>query len=1498
MQLAFARYLLSHGRFRSGLFSALFLYILSCLLTFVFVDISFAEEQWAKTFGGSGKEEAYSIEQTSDGGYIAAGYTDSFGAGNEDFWVMKLDGSGNIQWQKTYGGIDSDWANSIKQTSDGGYIVAGVTYSFGAGSADMWVLKLADNGSVQWQKTYGGTDSDFANSVQQTSDGGYIVAGVTYSFGAGSADAWILKLTSNGSVEWEATFGGAGNDFANSVQQASDGGYIVAGDTDSFYGNRSVWVFKLNSVGGAEWEGIYEGTSFDFANSVQQTTDGGYIVAGYTWSSGAGNEDVWILKLNNSGYVQWQYTYGGAYNDWAYSARQTSDGGYIAVGVTYSFNAANGDIWVLKLNSNGAIQWQNSYGAAGGDGAYTIRQTSGGGYIIAGVTYSFGAIGGDFWILKLNSDGSIAFAPGSGASLNITDSGAASGRITTNIVATASALNGSGNIGSATTAAPQDSAATVGSQKDGTCSFTLSSASKSYSPAGGVDNVTVTASLDNCTWQATTGSSWMTVTSATNFTGSGTVSYSYAANTGPVRTGALILGGKALSISQDGCTYTLSPTSQSFQYSGGNGSIVISSSHSGCTWDVSNSSSWISLSSNTSGTGSGVAGYSVAANTASSIRTANLTIAGQTFSITQDAVCTYSLSSSGQSFTSTGGSGSVNVSVTPSGCTWSVSRDESWITLTSGTSGSGNGTVTFTVAARGDSGPNLSGKITIAGLTYTITQSGASTGQTNTVTGASGTGTSSTTVTDTGATTGSFSDIGTGTSGTATSGTGSTGQATASAGGDTPIVNTGFEATAAGYSQAETVSKSGVSVPGTGCSYTLSSASVSIATAGGAGSVTVSVSSDSCTWVASSDSPWITINTGSSGAGTGIVNFTVSANNGRERTGALTIAGQTIVVTQEELPCAYSINSQGQVFNSFKNSGSVVVTAFPEYCVWESFSSDPWLSVSFGDKGMGNGMVYYALSENSWSAARVGTLTIAGQTFSVVQDGVQCSFVLSKSSKSFGVSGGEGDVMAATADPKCLRDVVSNADWIKITSGASETGSGVIGFSVSPNTGAPRTSSFTVAGKHFTVTQGSDCAYALSPSSSYFSLSGGSGEIAVKTSMGACRWDVSTGVDWIKIISGGTETGSGKLEFSVAANSGPPRIGVITVAGQEFTVTQGSECGYAVSPTSQAFAFAGGTGTINIKTSGESCIRTAYSNSDWITVTSGSEEKGSGAVTFSVSANNGPPRSGTLSVADQLFTVTQGSECAYTISPASRSFSIAGGSGDISIKASKPDCRWEVVNTAGWIIVTSSPAGRGSGIVRFTATSNTGPPRNSKIEIGSAKFTVSQEGCGYTVFPATLNYPAGGGTASLNVKTTGEKCGREITVGADWINIGSGKNESGSGSILVNLSPNKGPARSEQITIGGQPVMIKQDSGCSFVLSTQSQSFGASGGKDSLFLKPSSEACIPQAVSGSDWIVIEPGVGEKAAGVVKYSVSGNTTGKKREGSITVSGKRFVVIQDK
>ncbi|NQT81047.1 MAG: hypothetical protein HQ555_11740 [Candidatus Aminicenantes bacterium] len=220
--------------------------ILFTMFFLAFTSFLSLHAQWARTYGGIDHEVVYSIQQTSDGGYIVAGETSSFGAGGRDIWILKLSSTGVIEWQRTYGGIDNEYVLSIQQTSNGGYIIAGYTYSFGAGTYDIWVFKLSSTGAIEWQRTYGGSSGDGATSIQQTSDGGYIVAGWTFSFGAGGDDAWVLKLSSAGDVEWQRTYGGSALEAAWSIQQTSDGGYIVAGFTYSFSaGEDDFFVLKL-----------------------------------------------------------------------------------------------------------------------------------------------------------------------------------------------------------------------------------------------------------------------------------------------------------------------------------------------------------------------------------------------------------------------------------------------------------------------------------------------------------------------------------------------------------------------------------------------------------------------------------------------------------------------------------------------------------------------------------------------------------------------------------------------------------------------------------------------------------------------------------------------------------------------------------------------------------------------------------------------------------------------------------------------------------------------------------------------------------------------------------------------------------------------------------------------------------------------------------------------------------------------------------------------------
>jgi len=387
----------------------LILALLSVSLVALFTQYAYAQVRFARTYGGIYEDYAYSVQQTSDGGYIVAGYTNSFGAGGYDILLIKTDANGNLQWAKTYGGTsDNDYAYSVQQTSDGGYIVTGITYSFGAGGGDFFLIKTDANGNVSWAKTYGRTGEDRAYSVRQTSDGGYIVAGYTNSFGAGGIDIFLIKTDANGNVSWAKTYGGTGDDIARSVQQTSDGGYILAGETYSFgAGGIDIFLIKTDANGNVSWAKTYGGTGDDTARSVRQTSDGGYIVAGYTNSFGAGGRDIFLIKTDANGNVSWAKTYGGTGNDHAFSIQQTSDGGYIVAGETRSFGAGSWDVFLVKTDANGNIQWAKTYGGTNSDWAQSVQQTSDGGYIVASATFSFGAGNFDIFLVKTDANGDI-----------------------------------------------------------------------------------------------------------------------------------------------------------------------------------------------------------------------------------------------------------------------------------------------------------------------------------------------------------------------------------------------------------------------------------------------------------------------------------------------------------------------------------------------------------------------------------------------------------------------------------------------------------------------------------------------------------------------------------------------------------------------------------------------------------------------------------------------------------------------------------------------------------------------------------------------------------------------------------------------------------------------------------------------------------------------------------------------------------------------------------
>ncbi len=338
---------------------------------------AFAQDAlWSYSYGGSDLDYGYSLQQTRDGGYVVAGYTWSFGAGDLDVYLIKTDSIGDTLWSRTYGGSGLDIAWSVQQTTDGGYIVAGYTMSFGAGDEDLYLVKTDSSGDILWTRTYGGEATDRCYSVQQMTDGGYILAGLTYSPSSWwDDDMCLIKTDSTGDPLWTRTYGWSDtHESGASVQQTEDGGFIVAGWTDAFFDESAwdVYLVKTDSGGNIQWSHTYGGSGFDIAWSVQQTTDGGYVVAGYTESFGAGGGDVYLIKTNSTGDTLWTRTYGGNGNDCGFFAEQTTDGGYVV-------SAHAGSSCLIKTDSTGDTLWSRT---CGGSEGYSVEQTKDGGYII------------------------------------------------------------------------------------------------------------------------------------------------------------------------------------------------------------------------------------------------------------------------------------------------------------------------------------------------------------------------------------------------------------------------------------------------------------------------------------------------------------------------------------------------------------------------------------------------------------------------------------------------------------------------------------------------------------------------------------------------------------------------------------------------------------------------------------------------------------------------------------------------------------------------------------------------------------------------------------------------------------------------------------------------------------------------------------------------------------------------------------------------------------
>jgi len=354
---------------------------------------------WTKTFRGNGWDEGRYVQQTNDGGYIIVGSTFSYGIDGVDVWLIKTDASGDTLWTKTINGENDDYGNCAKQTTDGGFIITGATYPSASGNSDVWLIKTDQSGDTLWTKSFDGNGADWGNSVNQTTDGGYIIAGLTGNIGQGTGDIWLIKTNASGDSLWTKTYGGSNEDEGRSVQQTSDGGYIITGYKNGMWWlGREAFLMKIDASGDSLWMRTYRSYNWSHGQSVIFNADGGFTFTGYFRPANDHNDmDVWLLKTDALGDTVWIKTFGKIGWEDGFSVQQLSDEGYIIAGSIGSYSD-NKDVLLIRTDASGDTVWTKTFIDTGMSYAYSVQETSDGGYIVLANKNN------DIWLIKTEVD--------------------------------------------------------------------------------------------------------------------------------------------------------------------------------------------------------------------------------------------------------------------------------------------------------------------------------------------------------------------------------------------------------------------------------------------------------------------------------------------------------------------------------------------------------------------------------------------------------------------------------------------------------------------------------------------------------------------------------------------------------------------------------------------------------------------------------------------------------------------------------------------------------------------------------------------------------------------------------------------------------------------------------------------------------------------------------------------------------------------------------------
>jgi len=900
----------------------------------------------------------------------------------------------------------------------------------------------------------------------------------------------------------------------------------------------------------------------------------------------------------------------------------------------------------------------------------------------------------------------------------------------------------------------------------------------------------------------------------------------------------------------------------------------------GCNaWSASTPVAWINNISPTSGTAAQSITFNVDANGTASARNSKINIGTASVSslnVNQAAgsSCSYSLTPTSASVGAAASSGSFAINTTSS-CAWTATTAAAYVTGVTA-SGTGTGTVNYNVGA--NTGPARTATITAGGKAYTIDQASGCTyalSATSASPSAAG-GTASVTVTPSNAscvwTASSNSAFLTGVT---ASGTG-TGSVSYTVGANTSVARSGT-LTIAG--QTFTVNQA------SGCTFTVSPTSISSSAAAGSGTLTITASNAACPWTAANNDSWLAVSP-TSGTGSGTTTYNVGVNVGPARNGALTVAGQPVPVTQSS-GCTASLSAGSASIGGSGGAGSVTLTMSSAACAWSASSSATW--VTLPSSGTGSATINFTVASQT-GPARTATLVIAGQTFTVNQ-GNACTYTISPTSASPGAGAGTGNLTVTPSDSACTWTVASNASWLASTSSGG-TGTQSVPYDFQANVGLARSGTFTIAGQTFSVNQANGCAASLSPSSISASAAGTTSSFTITMSAPACTWTASSPSSFVTGVTA-SGTGTASVAFTLAANSGPARSGSIVAGGSTFTISQASGCTASLGSSSANATASGGPSSVALTMSASTCPWTATSSASWLSVTASGT--GSGSVAYTAAANTAGPRTGTLTIAGQTFTVNQPDGCSFTLSATQAAAAATGGSGSISVTASASTCAFTTSSQASWL--TGVTAGtNGSATINYAVAANPGSARSGTLTIAGQTVTINQAtGCVATLSTQAVPANASGGSTTINVTMSGPSCDWTATTSAPFItNVGAGS--TGSGSVTFTVSPNVGVARSGTLIIAGTTVTVSQASGCTFLINPTGAELGPQAASPLTFTLSASDPACPWTMQGHDsWVTLNTPSGTGSA-TLSYAAAANV-GPARTSSIDVGGRTFGILQD-